>query len=121
VAIEAVDGDPFGRLEPDLELALYRVAQEALNNCLKHAEARSITVTLRREPARVLLQVADDGRGPAMNDTSGGAQVGLGPLGMRERLQRWHGRVMLEGGQPRGAVLTAEVRLKEAHGDETGR
>jgi signal transduction histidine kinase len=56
-----------------------------------------------------------------MNGTSGGAQVGLGPLGMRERLQRWHGRVMLEGGQPRGAVLTAEVRLKEAHGDETGR
>lgn len=121
VVIEAVNGDPFGRLEPDLELALYRVAQEALNNCLKHAEARSITVTLRREPARVLLRVADDGRGPAANGTLGGSQVGLGLLGMRERLQRWQGRVTLEGGQPRGAVLTAEVRLGEAHGDETNR
>ncbi|GBD17495.1 Sensor histidine kinase ComP [bacterium HR26] len=121
MTVQTADSGPFGRLEPELELALYRVAQEALNNCLKHAQARSITVTLRREPARVLLQVADDGVGPAANGVTSESQVGLGLLGMRERLQRWQGRVTLEGGQPRGAVLTAEVRLEEGHGGETGR
>ncbi|HEX2035234.1 MAG TPA: PDZ domain-containing protein, partial [Chloroflexota bacterium] len=53
--------EAFGRLNPNLELALYRVAQEALNNTLKHAGATHVTVTLARVGKRVRMIVADNG------------------------------------------------------------
>lgn len=112
------DGMPFGRLEPDLEVALYRVAQESLNNCSKHAEATSVTVGVCREPGRIVLRVADDGRGPgcaASND--GHSCQGLGLVGMRERLQPWQGVVALEPNEPRGSLLSATVSWEEGDRD----
>jgi len=50
-------------LAPASHVALYRIAQEALNNTAKHAEATKITVTLRRLPQRVTLRISDNGRG----------------------------------------------------------
>jgi signal transduction histidine kinase len=50
-------------LERQVEMALYRIAEEALNNTLKHAQASLVTVTLRGEAGRLYLEVADDGRG----------------------------------------------------------
>lgn len=83
------------RLPRDLETALYRVAQEALNNCLKHAEATRIAVTLRCEGRCLVLRVADDGRGyhPEAAAGNGGRSLQLGLVGMRERLRPWGGTV----------------------------
>jgi PAS domain S-box-containing protein len=50
-------------LTEEVRLALYRIAQEALNNVVKHAEATQVTIHLRLQPAQVLLSVCDDGRG----------------------------------------------------------
>ena len=50
-------------LLPDVQIALYRIAQEALNNIAKHAKASQATVTLSCEPERVELCISDDGRG----------------------------------------------------------
>jgi two-component system sensor histidine kinase UhpB len=73
----------FDAALPDLdeqsELALYRVAQEALTNVARHAEAGRVEVSLRPTDGMVVLAVADDGRG------TGVAREGAGVRGMRER------------------------------------
>ncbi|HEV3478670.1 MAG TPA: histidine kinase [Gaiellaceae bacterium] len=67
------------RLSPEVELALFRVAQESLTNAARHAEARRVEVLLERFDGSVRLRVRDDGRGFA------GAAFGSGIRGMRER------------------------------------
>jgi len=68
-------------LSPSVQAALYRVGQEALNNALRHAGATGIRVALSRTPRRVVLEVADDGRGFRPELPS----AGLGLASMRER------------------------------------
>jgi two-component system, NarL family, sensor histidine kinase UhpB len=67
-------------LSPDVELAIYRVAQEALTNAMRHSKATEATVSLYRENGELVLIVADDGRGLPEHVTEGG-----GLTGMRER------------------------------------
>lgn len=110
--IQAADGGCFGCLDGDLETALYRVAQEALNNCLKHAQATEVTVTLRRDDCNIRLQVADDGHGCGPRPGQGGARLSLGLFGMRERLRPWGGGVTMERRMPCGTVVSAEVVLR---------
>ena len=71
-------------LPPAAENGLYRIAQEALNNSLKHAEATTISVSLRTQEGRVELEIADNGKGfdsEAIHD-----QGGLGMISIRERV-----------------------------------
>jgi two-component system, NarL family, sensor histidine kinase UhpB len=66
-------------LSPEAEVVVYRVAQEALTNAVRHADARAVELSLRRLGADVVLEVRDDGRGFA------GLPEGSGLTGMRER------------------------------------
>ena len=102
---------PSQRLEPDLEVALYRVAQEALNNCLKHAGATQVSVTLCQEPSRIWLRVVDAGQGldPAAQREQDSLHLGI--LGMRERLRPWGGSLSLEGNPSGGTIVSAEIPL----------
>jgi two-component system sensor histidine kinase UhpB len=68
------------QLPPDVELVIYRVAQEALTNALRHSQAAEVTVSLRQQDANVVLEVTDDGRG-----LREGHDEGSGIAGMRER------------------------------------
>ena len=79
VGFRAIELPP---LDEQQEAALYRVAQEALHNALRHAGAGRITVALSRSPRRVILEVADDGNGFAP-----GAPEGLGFASMRGRAE----------------------------------
>jgi PAS domain S-box-containing protein len=72
------------RLPADAETALYRIAQEALTNVAKHADASNVEVILERRANNVLLVVEDDGRGFDPGDPGGPGQ-GFGLVGMRER------------------------------------
>jgi signal transduction histidine kinase/ligand-binding sensor domain-containing protein len=73
-------------LSPAVEEALYRIAQEALNNALKHASPTVVEVTIRAESGRVELRVSDNGRGfDAVRLPDEG---GLGLVSMRERAER---------------------------------
>ncbi len=74
------DGD-FSDLDSDLQLVVYRVAQEAISNAARHSGARRIAVALTRAGEDVELEVSDDGRGFAFEES----QRGLGIAGMRER------------------------------------
>jgi signal transduction histidine kinase len=99
-------GDSAERLEPETEQELYRLAQEALNNVLKHAHAGKVTVRLDVSAERAVLEVADDGVGfePGLR---GGDGFGL--PGMRERAERLGGTLQIESAPGAGARVRATV------------
>lgn len=92
-------------LEPRLALALFRIAQEALTNVARHADARQVTLTLAQPPGELVMTIGDDGRGlPAAARESA-----LGVVGMRERAALVGGRWDLRA-RPGGGTLV-EVRV----------
>jgi signal transduction histidine kinase len=91
-----------------VEQALYRVTQEALNNVLKHAQARRISVSLQQQPDRTLLTIVDDGIG--FDPAAAIAQSGLGLRGMEERVAQLGGRLTIESGAGMGTVVRVEVK-----------
>ena len=95
------------RVDPELELALYRVAQEGLNNVLKHAQASQASVTLERGPDWIELRVEDDGCG---TETAYHSPRSLGLVGIRERLLPWAGQVAI-GRRPQGGGTRLEARV----------
>jgi signal transduction histidine kinase len=82
-----VEGTPV-HLPHDVQGQLFRIAQEALANALKHAEAQHIQVRLCYEGGRVRLSVADDGRGFDQGSAQGAQAGHFGLVGMRERAER---------------------------------
>ncbi|WP_433172489.1 sensor histidine kinase [Actinoallomurus sp. CA-150999] len=97
-------GEPLPLL-PELEVALFRVAQEALTNVAKHAGASRVGLTLTYLDDVVLLDVRDDGAGfdPAGNDG------GFGLTSMRQRLLRVAGRLEIESSPGEGTAINATV------------
>jgi signal transduction histidine kinase len=105
------------RLDPKLELALYRVTQEALNNCAKHAaDATFVSVTLSQENHHVTLEVEDDGAGYNPSKTRAWTPSQLGILGMRERLVPWSGTVEIGAREGGGTRVRAYVPRNGASG-----
>jgi two-component system, NarL family, sensor histidine kinase UhpB len=92
-------------LSDEVELVIYRVAQEALTNALRHSEAAEVRVSLKAVGARVVLTVADDGRG------IGEARRAGGLAGMRERAMLIDAALEVRSRVPRGTevVLTLPV------------
>jgi signal transduction histidine kinase len=85
------DGAEVGEHLPDaIKTCVFRIAQEALNNCEKYARATGVHVVLRHQDARVSLEVSDDGCGFA-TDRRGLPSRGTGILGMKERAQNLGG------------------------------
>ena len=93
------------------EAALYRVAQEALHNALRHAGASRVTVALSATPRLVVLEVSDDGHGFAPDAPAGGP--GLGLESMRERAAAAGGRLAVRSG-PKGTTVRMTVPRKAA-------
>jgi two-component system, NarL family, sensor histidine kinase UhpB len=91
------------RLSPEAELVIYRVAQEALTNVLRHAAASEVVVELRREPSAVILEVADNGRGIQPE------AVEKGIRGMRERASVIDAKLYLRTRPEGGTCLTLSV------------
>lgn len=110
--VETPDGVPFGRFDPDLETALYRVAQEALHNCLQHAHATEIAVLLRRDGQCAHMEVADNGRGFAASQHDATIEQCLGLMGMEARLRPWGGRMVVANGPRGGTVVSVDVPLR---------
>jgi PAS domain S-box-containing protein len=95
------------RLPPPIQAELHQIAQEALNNALKHAHARQVQVHLQFGEAATRLQVQDDGVGfePAAARAGGG----LGIPGMEERVHRIGGRLTIESTPGQGTKILVEV------------
>lgn len=97
------------RLSPDIEEGLYRIAQEALNNALKHAQADHVMVHLNHLAADVVLEIVDDGVGfePDLAHKTGG----LGLRGMEERAARLGATLSVESQPGEGTRVRVEVPL----------
>jgi two-component system sensor histidine kinase UhpB len=105
-----------GRLPPEVELALYRVAQEALTNVRRHARAPRAWVHLRRDGPAVVLEIKDDGAGfdPVHPQPGGG---GLGLAGMRERMGVIGGDLVVRSVPGQGTTIAATARLSGSERD----
>ena len=103
------------RLHAEAELALFRAAQEALANVIRHARATEARITLSAERGAVRLSVHDNGRGFTVVDrapVSGNAQAGLG--GMRERILAVGGTFAIEGSHGTMLRVTVPVGVGDA-------
>jgi two-component system sensor histidine kinase UhpB len=98
---EAIEPD-LPPLERDQELVVYRVAQEALTNVVRHAEAQRAELRLRQRGDRLELRIRDDGRGLGGDDSGDGGGI----RGMHERALMVRGRVRVAG-RPEGGVEVA--------------
>jgi len=96
-------------LSPEVELVIYRVAQEALTNVLRHAAAGAAIVSLHPGPDRLVLTVTDDGRGLP----PGGREGGLG--GMRERAMLIDAQLEVGAGPDGGTAIVLTVPTHESH------
>ncbi|MDX6481341.1 MAG: hypothetical protein QOG85_1851, partial [Gaiellaceae bacterium] len=94
------------RFPPEVETALYRLVQESLTNIVKHAQARSVSIVLQRKPDSVSVIVEDDGIGFEPGRHAGD---GIGLLGMRERVDLFGGRLVIESRPGAGTTIVAEV------------
>jgi signal transduction histidine kinase len=91
----------------DVQIALYRIAQESLNNVTKHARASQAKVSLRCQPGQVRLQISDDGMG---FDPGTVSARHLGLVIMRERAQAIGAALSIESQPGHGARISVEWR-----------
>jgi signal transduction histidine kinase len=96
----------FLRIDQNLAINLYRIAQEALTNSMKHAKASEITICLERTKGAILLTVKDDGQGKRR------ARRGLGTLIMEYRANAIGGTLRVESTKRRGTTVTCRVPCK---------
>jgi len=97
-------------LPPELETVLYRVAQEALTNVLRHARATRVSVLLKERDRELQLVVEDDGTG---FDPKEAATNRSGLVGMRERVELVGGEMVIESAPGKGTAIYARVPLPQ--------
>jgi signal transduction histidine kinase len=96
------------RLSPDLEISIFRIAQECLTNIMKHAAAKSVVIRIARSKGVISVSISDDGRG--MGD---GRNPGVGLRGMQERVRELRGTLRVDS-SGRGTTITASMPLPES-------
>ncbi len=103
------------RLDPDTEVAAFRIVQEALTNVARHAHATRCTVRLSHAGDRVVITVEDDGRGfdPAGVERRG-ERRGLGLIGLRERVAEREGTLSIESAPGQGTRVVVELPVRDS-------
>jgi signal transduction histidine kinase len=99
----------LGRLDSDIETALFRVVQECLLNVHRHSNSATARVSLRRENEGVTLKVRDDGIGMSHAQEPDGTGLGVGLLGIRERLRQLDGSLQIVSGSGKGTAVIASI------------
>jgi signal transduction histidine kinase len=104
VAAEHVSDD----LPEEHKTCVYRLVQEALHNCSKHASARVVRVTVEEERSRIRLTIQDDGQGFQPD-----SERGMGLLGMQERVTHLGGTIQVDSARGQGTLLSVELPLQQ--------
>jgi two-component system sensor histidine kinase UhpB len=105
VSVRFDAGDGLDALSPEIALCLFRVAQEALNNAVRHGRPRHIVVHLRATAGHVELRVIDDGAG-FVAETNGS---GLGLRSIDERVRLTRGTMRVESTPGQGTTVQVEI------------
>ncbi len=104
--VQVAADDGAGDLPDAHKTCIYRVVQEALHNCARHAQARSVKVVVEQEPQKIVLSVEDDGRG-----FDAGRVRGLGLVGMAERVTHLGGVFAVRSQPGAGTKVAVELPL----------
>jgi PAS domain S-box-containing protein len=105
----------LGRLRPEIELMLFRVAQEALNNVYRHSESRTACVRLFRKSLNVVLEIADFGKGMTSRFLESTPTPTVGISGMRERVKNLGGTLTIKSTKNKGCVVRATIVANKQH------
>jgi signal transduction histidine kinase len=111
--VDIVEKDVSDALPEEYKTCVYRIVQEALNNCSRHAYARNVRVIVRQEPERLSLIIQDDGKGFDPSRVRG-----LGLVGMNERVSQLGGVLKVDSNQGRGTCLRVDLPLTGSSEDK---
>ena len=104
--VDTVEEGVSDNLPEAHKTCVYRVVQEALNNCSKHANAKNVRVVVRQEPHLLRVTIEDDGKGFEANRVRG-----LGLVGMHERVSQLGGELKVDSGPTTGTRLRIDLPL----------
>lgn len=100
-----------GKLDQAIELGLYRITQEAVNNSIKHSKAKSVTIQLMHYPDMLILTVEDDGEGFSLKNTDEISRFGLNS--MENRARSLNAEFSIDSEPGKGTVVTLQMHLKQ--------
>lgn len=107
ISVKVEVAPDLGRLESDVETALFRVVQECLLNVHRHSNSATASVSLERQNGNIRLQVGDEGVG--MNTLQDGTGLGVGLLGIRERIRQLDGTLEIVSVNGEGTRVVATI------------
>ena len=100
-------------MDTDTRTVLYRVAQEALTNVARHAQASRVEASIERRPKAVRMQIKDNGKSFDVERLlRGGKSKRLGLLGMRERVEMVGGKFTVESAPGQGTTIKAQIPFR---------
>jgi signal transduction histidine kinase len=99
------------RFDKAIEVAVFRVTQEAITNIARHAGAQRVTVILQNLEDRLTMEIRDDGRGITKKEIVDPTSIGI--TGMRERVYALEGTLEMKGVQGKGTTVTVNIPLRE--------
>ena len=111
IQVDLSDDASAGGLPEAHKTSLYRIIQEALTNCARHAVARSVTISLASTATQYTVCVKDDGQGLAPSAQSGQTPRGLGFIGIEERVRAMHGVLEIQSAPGQGVAVRVCVPL----------
>ena len=104
--VDTVEENVSDNLPDEYRTCVYRIVQEALNNCSKHAYAKNVRVVVRQEPNHLRVSIEDDGKGFDPSRVRG-----LGIVGMNERVSQLGGVLKFDSDPARGTCLRVDLPL----------
>nr|UXE45020.1 signal transduction histidine-protein kinase/phosphatase DegS [uncultured bacterium] len=123
LTIELNIPDDFGRLAPEVELAIFRLVQECLTNIHRHSGSKTAVIRIARETDKIYVEVQDHGKGMSPERLaevkSQGPGVGVGISGMKERVRQSNGELTIDSNSL-GTTITAIFPIKSSTAKEQG-
>ncbi len=106
----SLEPDTFIELQPDKRLLLFRTVQEALQNTLKHAEAKRINVHMGNDEEYYYLTIKDDGKGFDTTTLTGNS---FGLMSIKERIEMLHGKLQVLSGAGTGTTIKLQIPINQ--------
>jgi len=100
---------PEKKIDEDVKIAIYRIIQEQLTNILKHANASSVSIELKKEEKQITLEISDNGKG---FDTTL-HRKGVGITNINSRVSLYDGEVNIDSAPGKGCILKVTMQLKK--------